>query len=78
MLEGGLEPMVFPDDMELAVAVYMADIALPRDTAIEKLLKAGLEEAGYLTGGEGRPPEIIDGQPSSDYVQYRTYLDEDS
>jgi hypothetical protein len=56
----------------------MADIALPRDTAIEKLLKAGLEESGYLTGGEGRPPEIIDGQPSSDYVQYRTYLDEDS
>ncbi len=70
--------MVFSDDIELAVALYMADIALPRHMAVEKLLKAGLEDAGYLTGGKGRPPEIVDGQTSADYVQYRTYLDEDS
>lgn len=42
--------MIFPDDMELAVALYMADNALPRNIAIEKLLKAALESAGYLTG----------------------------
>lgn len=70
--------MVFSDDMELAVALYMADIAVPRHKAIEELLKVGLEEAGYLTGGKGRPPEIVDGQPSADYVQYRTYLDGES
>lgn len=46
-----------------------------RHVAIEKLLKAELGSAGYLTGGTGRPPEIVDGQTSADYVQYRTYLD---
>ncbi|CDN94856.1 hypothetical protein [Agrobacterium tumefaciens] len=70
--------MVFSDDMELAVALYMADSALPRHMAIEKLLKTVLENTGYLTGGKGRPPEIVDGKPSADYVQYRTYLDGDS
>ncbi|MBO0129820.1 hypothetical protein [Agrobacterium burrii] len=70
--------MIFPDDMELAVALYMADTALPRHVAIEKLLKAALESAGYLTGDAGRPPEIVDGQPSADYVQYSTYLDGDA
>lgn len=69
--------MTFPDDMELAVALYMADNALPRHVAIEKLLKVELEGAGYLAGGTGRPPEIVDGQPSADYVQYPTYLDGD-
>lgn len=72
------EPMNFPDDMELAVALYMADNALPRDRAIEKLLRAELENTGNLPGGEGRPPEIVDGELSADYVQYRSYLDEDS
>lgn len=67
--------MIFQDDMELAVALYMADNAWPRHVAIEKLLKAELESAGYLTGGTDRPPEVVDGQPSADYVQYRSYLD---
>ena len=67
-------PMIFPDDMELAVALYMADNALPRHVAIEKLLKAELESAGYLTVGSGRPPEIVDGRTSTAYDQYRTYL----
>lgn len=70
--------MIFPDDMELAVALYMADNTLPRQIAIERLLKAELEDAGYMTDGMGRPPEIVDGQPSRDYVQYRTYLDGDA
>lgn len=70
--------MIFPDDMELAVALYMADNALPRNVAIENLLRAELESAGYLTGGAGRPPETVDGQPSADYVQYSTYLDGDA
>ncbi|WP_080821010.1 hypothetical protein [Agrobacterium deltaense] len=70
--------MNFPDDMELAVALYMADNALPRERAIEKLLRAELENTGHLPGVEGRPPEIVDGQPSADYVQYSSYLDADS
>ncbi|TKV73175.1 hypothetical protein [Rhizobium sp. AU243] len=70
--------MNFPDDMELAVALYMADNALPRERAIEKLLRTELENTGHLPGGEGRPPEIVDGQPSADYVQYSSYLDADS
>jgi hypothetical protein len=72
------ELMNFPDDMELAVALYMADNALPRERAIEKLLRAELENTGHLPGGEGRPPEIVGGQPSADYVQYISYLDGDS
>ena len=71
------ELMNFPDDMELAVALYMADNALPRERAIEKLLRAELENSGHLPGGEGRPPEIVGGQPSADYVQYSSYLDGD-
>ncbi|MES5046726.1 hypothetical protein ABVB72_15730 [Rhizobium nepotum] len=70
--------MIFSDDMELAVALYMADNALPRQAAIKKLLQAGLQSTGYLTGGTGRPAEIVDGQPSADYVQYGTYLDGDN
>lgn len=70
--------MIFSDDMELAVALYMADNALPRQTAIKKLLQAGLEGSGHLTGGAGRPREVIDGQPGADYVQYGTYLDGDT
>lgn len=70
--------MNFPDDMELAVALYMADNALPRDRAIEKLMRVELENTGHLPGGDGRPREIIDGQPSAAYVQYSSYLDEDS
>lgn len=70
--------MMFSDEMELAVAVYMADNALPRHVAIERLLTTGLQDAGYMTGGTGRPPEIADGRPSADYVQYPTYLDDDT
>jgi hypothetical protein len=70
--------MIFADEMELAVALYMADNALPRQTAIEKLLQAGLEDSRHLTAGAGRPAEIVDGQPSVEYVQYGTYLDGDT
>ncbi len=70
--------MMFPDDIELAVAVYMADHALPQDKAIETLLRAELQRSGHLSGGAGRPREIVDGQPSADYVQYSSYLEEDS
>jgi hypothetical protein len=77
LLKRMAEPMNFPDDMELSVALYMADNALPWDRAIEKLLRAELENAGHLPGGQGRPPEVVDGLPSADYVQYRSYLDED-
>lgn len=72
-----VEIMICADDTELAVTLYMADEALPRQEAFEKLLKMELENVGYLTGGEGRPPEIVNGQSSSDYVQYKSYLDED-
>lgn len=72
------KPMIFSDDMELAVALYMAENALPRHAAIKKLLQVGLQDTGYLTGGAGRPAEIVDGQPSADYVQYGTYLDGDN
>ncbi|WP_395773261.1 hypothetical protein [Agrobacterium pusense] len=70
--------MTFPDDIELAVALYVADKALPRHIAIAELVKSVLEDTGYLAGGEGRPPEVVDGQSSGDYVQYRTYLDGDA
>jgi hypothetical protein len=70
--------MIFADEMELAVALYMADNALPRQTAIEKLLQAGLEDSRHLPGDAGRPAEIVDGQPSAEYVQYGTYLDGDT
>lgn len=69
--------MIFPDDVELAIALYMADYALPRHGAIEKLVRAELEKTGHLPGDEGRPPEIIDGRSSADYVQYRSYLEGD-
>lgn len=70
--------MTFPDDIELAVALYMADKAMPRHIAIAELVKSVLEDTGYLPGGEGRPPEVVDGQSRGDYVQYRTYLDGDT
>ncbi len=70
--------MTFHDDVELAIALYMADHALPRQAAIAKLVRAELEKTGHLPGGEGRPPEIIDGRPSTDYVQYRSYLEGDA
>lgn len=70
--------MISPDDMELAIALYMADHALPRQEAIAKLVRAELEKTGHLPGGEGRPLEIIDGRPSTEYVQYRSYLEGDA
>jgi len=45
--------MIFPDDVELAVALYMADKALPRHIAIAELVKSVLEDTGYLAGGRG-------------------------
>lgn len=44
------EFMTFPDEMELAVALYMAETASPRPKALETLLRGWLEEKGYLTG----------------------------
>jgi len=41
--------MTFPDDMELAVALYMAETASPRPQAIERLLRERLGRTSYLT-----------------------------
>ncbi|MFK3781183.1 hypothetical protein [Agrobacterium sp. NPDC089420] len=68
--------MIFPDEMELAIALYMADNALPRHGAIASLVKVGLENSGHLTGGSGRPPEIVEGKPSPNYVQYSSSIED--
>ena len=40
--------MTFPDDMELAVALSMAETASARQKAIETLLRSWLEDKRYL------------------------------